>query len=326
MSNQTQSITDLYSGTGRYVMGDMSKKGEKDMDGKPIAPEDQEYFFGVAVPKTDQNIGNLWSTLNGLAQQHYGQHHGIMQQIQQGMNAPSFSWKVEDGDVAKIDSATGQSKKIPEYIAGHWILKFKTKYEFGACDMDQATRVLTEIDRAQIKRGDYIDVKFTAMPNGRLDHNAGIILYPNSVMRVGVGDAISGAVSASTAFADRAASAAPMGAPVGSLPQAGVAHGAPAAGVIPAGQTQPMQPTQPAAMPQAAPAAMGNPPTAGMMPAATGQPATAPGGTMPQPTPGGMPAASPAAATTSPTDPAAAGVQPHPGILAGPQTGGIPQG
>lgn len=299
------SLTELYTGGGRFVQGDLMRKGDKGYNNAPIAPEDQEYYLGVAVPKTDPNIGNLIDQLYQMASTHYAQYPVISQQIALGLNG-KFSWKIEDGDVAKADPQTGQLKEIPEYLKGCWLLKFHTKYEFSACDM--INNVLHPIDRSQIKRGDFVEIKFTAQPNGRVDHNAGLKLYPQAIMRIGIGDAISGAIAATDAFAGRVGVTQAMGAPVGSQP-GGVMQG----GMAPQQQQPPMQqqPMQGGMVPQQQP--MGN----GMNPAPT------------QNVPGGMPAGAPAGApgqqTVSPSDPAAMGVVPHTGILQGPQGGMAPQ-
>ena len=36
-----------FSPAGRLVMGSLTEKQDKDLDGNPIAPEDQEFFFGL---------------------------------------------------------------------------------------------------------------------------------------------------------------------------------------------------------------------------------------------------------------------------------------
>jgi hypothetical protein len=285
----TETLSNLYTPGGRFVTGDLVRKGDKDYDGRPIPPEEQEYFFGVAVPKTDPGVNDLLGQLFQLASAHYGSNAAISAQIQQGLTAPGFSWKVQDGDAPVPDNRTGQMKETPEYYKGCYIFKFKTKYEFGACDEQNI-----EMGRDQIKRGDYVDVMFSATPNGRVDGNAGIILYPNAIRRLGYGEAIISGVAASDAFANRAA-VAPPGAT--SMPQA-------------SGQMPSAPQAAPAGMPTANPM---NAPTATMPTPQSGQPA--PAG---MPTVGAAPQASP---TASPSD---AGVAPHNGILAGPPSGGMP--
>lgn len=308
---QVANLSNLYTGRSRFVSGDLVVKQDKDYENKPIPPEEQEYYFAVAVPKTSPTIGELLAQLHGLASQAYAQAPQFLAQVNLGLAATGFSWKIEDGDIAKIDPSTGAAKKIPEYIQGCYIIKFKTKYEFGACDA-----LFNNIDRSVIKRGDYVDVMFTAAPNGRFDGNAGIILYPNAIAFLDEGDAISGTVNAAEAFKGR------------TMESSGQAH--------PSAQ-QTYQQTQGGGMPAATMGAQGqqqfDPNTgqpiagnAGGMPVAGGQQQMGAGGVaqtgMGQaPQTGGMPAASSGMATTSHGDPAAMGVQPHTNILQGPQGG-----
>lgn len=347
MSQTVGNLTNLFTPGGRFVSGDLDRKQDKDYENKPIPPEEQEYYFAVAVPKNQPGVDELLGQLHGLAAQAYGQAPQLLAQVNMGLKATGFSWKIEDGDVVKIDQSTGQPKKIPEYIAGCYIFKFRTKYEFGACDLNG-----TNINRADIKRGDYVDVMFTAAPNGRYDGNAGIILYPNAIRRLGYGEAISGAVDASTAFSGHAANVPPgaTAAPTagGATPpaQGQMGNGMPAAtqqghqyaqgagaamgqntmaSAPPVGGQQPMMQGN---APQGDPMMQGNP-AGGGMPPAGGQPAMDAGGAaqtgMGQPPQtGGMPPASSGMATTSHGDPAAMGVQPYNQILHGPQGGGMP--
>lgn len=286
-------LTNQFTPRGRFVSGDLHTKQVTDYENKPVPPEDQEYYFAVAVPKTSPQVAESLGALHGYASQSYQANPSVMQQIGMGLNATGFSWKVEDGDTPKKDRKTGQLKEIPEYIKGCYIFKFATKYEFGACD---ATG--NEIDPSRIKRGDYVDVMYTVTPNGRVDGNAGLKLYPNAVRFLDLGEAISARVDAATAFAGRSAES------------SGQAHPA-------AGQTfQTGQANAAMGMPQP----MGNP--LGGSPAPTGIPSAgqpAPAGGMTGAM-GGMPAAQPGQATASPSD---VGVQPHSTILRGPG-GGMP--
>ena len=330
--SQVANLTNLFTPGARFVSGDLEKKQDKDYENKPIPPEEQEYYFAVAVGKDQPGVGELLSQLHGLATQAYQQAPQLLAQVNMGLAATGFSWKIEDGDIAKIDTTTGQPKKIPEYIQGCYVFKFRTKYEFGACDVNG-----NNINRADIKRGDYVDVMFTASPNGRYDANAGIILYPNAVRRLGFGEAIAGAVDASQAFSGHQANI-----PVGAT-AAPTANGAmpPAQGQMgnagmPAATGQGHQSAPPAGAQQPMPQAgvdpmqqQGNPQYGGGMPQGGGQPAMGVGGAaqtgmVQQPQTGGMPPAQQGMGTSSHGDPAAMGVQPHNNILHGPQGGGMP--
>lgn len=292
--SQIENVSNLYTPGGRFVSGDLDKKQDKDYEGKPVPPEEQEYYFALAIPKNQPGMQEMLATLFGIAQSAYGQHPMVSQEIAAGLNARNFSWKVDDGDIPRTDQKTGQVKEIPDYIKGCWIVKFMTKYDIGACNENGI-----DIPRTEVKRGDYIDVMYTAGPNGRFDGNAGIKLYPNAVRRIRVGDPISGAVAASQAFAGRAAQV-PAGAPE-----------------TPVGQQQQTQGGMPQQQQTQGGMPMGN---------SAGNPATTQTQMSdPNAQGGGMPVGQPGGGTVSHSDPAA-GVQPHQEILHGPGGGnGVPQ-
>ena len=284
-------LDNLFIPGGRLVMGSLTEKAATDQDGKPIPPEKQGYFFGVAVPKSAPGLNDLIGKLWQLAATDYAGAPLVMAQIQQGLAAKDFSWKIQDGDVPTYDKQSGAARPIPDYLKGCFIFKFKTQFEISACD---AAGV--DIARKDIKKGDYVDVMFSTQINGKFDDTAGIYLNPNAIRRLGFGQPIASGVVASQAFKGQAA-ALPPGATVmptaaGALPGAGMPAGMPGAG-MPAGY-----------------------PLAGMM-----------GGSAPAPTaPGfvaasqGMPGVLPP--TASPSSPAA---PPYPAILTPPPPAGPPR-
>lgn len=228
----------LYSGPGRLVMGSLTTKGDKDHTGQPIPVADQRYFFGVAVRKDDPHFGALWQKLYTMAATDYGHAPMVMQQIQMGLNARDFSWKIDDGDVPKVDTKTGQLRPIPEYAKGCFILKFSSSFETNCCDEQNR-----DITRESIKRGDYVDVVFSSQINGKMDTQAGIYFNPTAVRRIAFGEAIATGVSAQQAFGGMP----PAVAPPGSSPVP-VASGMPAVH-SPAPAPQPQQ-YAPAPQPQ----------------------------------------------------------------------------
>lgn len=253
----------LYTPGSRLVMGSLTERVTKDAKGQPIPPEKQPIFFGIATPKSDPASGELVNTLYNMAVGHYNQMPLVMNQINMGLAAPDFAWKIDDGDVAKADPRTGRLRDIPDYMRGCYIFKFSTLFDFGACNFDGV-----DINRADIKRGDFVDVKFNSSPNGNVDDTAGIYLNPIAIRLLGYGDAIAGGITASNAFADRGA-ARPVGA--SEMPTSG--------GATPPAQQQQQMQQQPAQQPaqqqqqqmQQQPAQQG-----GGMPQGNGQPAPAP--------------------------------------------------
>jgi hypothetical protein len=277
-------------------MGSLTEKETKDFDGKPIPAEKQAYFFGVAIPKNAPGLNELIGQLWQMAATDYAQVPLVMNQINQGLAARDFAWKISDGDVQTFDQKTGQPRTIPDYLKGTMILKFRTQFEIGAWDAINGV----EIPRSNIKVGDYIDVAFNATTNGKMDLTAGIYLNPVALRLLGYGPSISHTVSAASAFAGRDV-VVPQGA--STMPQGGMPQGyaAPQGG-----------------MPQG----NGMPPAQGGMPQGNGTP-PAQGG-MPQgyaASQGGMPGPAGAYPTTASLAPQAS---PHTAILAGPQGGGMP--
>lgn len=237
----TTKLENLLTPGGRLIAGSLTKKGDKDSKGIPIPVDKQAYWFAVAVPKsapgTTELIGQLWQ----LAATDFAQYPLVMQQVNMGLGATAFSWKIDDGDVPQIDQKTGQYRPLSEHRAGCYIFGFRTMFEFGACD-DKGV----DIDRGQIKVGDYVDVMFNSTSNGNIDHTAGIYLNVVALRRLGFGDSIGQDVKASSAFAGKAA-VVPAGATV--MPQAGSPMPGMGGGMPAAGMPAPPAPPVPSAPP-----------------------------------------------------------------------------
>jgi hypothetical protein len=230
-------LDNLFTPGGRFVMGSLTEKEDKDFDGKLVPEDKQAYFFGVAVPKTDPSVGALIGQLYQLAVADYQSAPLVMAQIQQGLAARDFAWKIQDGDAPQYDSKTGAVRETPNYIKGCFIFKFRTQFEITACDFNGV-----DIARSNIKRGDYIAVMFNAATNGKVDATAGLYLNPAAIQLLGYGEAIQGGVKASAAFAGRQI-AAPVGAT--QMPTTG------GAAVMPGNSAPAQTQTAPAGMPGA---------------------------------------------------------------------------
>ncbi len=191
-------LENLITPGGRLIMGSLTTKGAKDHENKPIPPEKQRYFFGLAVPKTTPGVMELINQLWVMAATDYAQVPLVMAQINQGLAAKDFSFKIDDGDAPSYDKRTGQLKAPNENAKGCFIFKFSTNFEVNCCDA-----LGVDISRNDVKIGDYAAVVFSSMINGKNDDTAGIYLNPNAVCRLGFGDAISGGAPASQMFAGR---------------------------------------------------------------------------------------------------------------------------
>jgi hypothetical protein len=204
---------DLISSAGRIVAGNVAKANPLDMNGKPRAKP--QYFFALAIAKTDPAVGPLMQQMYQFASQQYSQFPDVTRRIQLGL-APGtqFAWKIDDGDSAKLKERPGH--------AGCWIFKFSTTIAPKAVDRNNQM-----IDPVHIKTGYYADVAFSVSANGKTDHTAGLYVNPNFVRLLGYGEEIVAGPTAEQRFgaapAPQMGSAAPLapgGAP-GGFPGAG---------------------------------------------------------------------------------------------------------
>lgn len=210
---------------GRVVQGSLFELQTKDQQGRER--EKPNIFFAVAVPKTDPEVAAVLSIINQTAYTYYQNIPHIKEQLLQGLNAPNFAWKVDDGDSTKNAGREG--------FAGCWIFRFSTSI-FPVRTADSQNN---PIDPSMIKRGYYVDVGGNCAANELTDKNAGVYLNPNAVRLLGYGKEISEGPTAAQVFAGRAA-VLPAGA--SALP---VATGTP--GGAPAPMTQPAAPGTPPA-------------------------------------------------------------------------------
>ena len=220
-----------------------------------------------------------------------------MAQINMGLAATAFSWKIADGDEMRANSKTGEQELRWKHGQGCWIVKFSTTLPIASAKYQGG--VPTYCDPSEIKRGYYVTVPFSTSANGNMDHTAGVYLNPQTVCLVGFGPEIVGGPSLEQ--------------------QLGAGPGE----YIPAGMTQtPQLPSGAAPTPAPAPSGMPAPqPQPSGMPSPAQAPDTVGNGSgMPTQQPSGMP--TPAASGT-PTATGSAGEPPaYGGYMAPPATGG----
>lgn len=208
MAKSTTAVA-FYLPPGRIVMGDPHTIQENDQQGRKR--EHPTIFFGVAVPKTTPGVTEVIGLINQTARNYYANMPAIMEQINQGLGAPNFAWKVEDGDSQKNAGREG--------FAGSWVFRFSTSlFPLKCGDANDAP-----IDPKGIKCGDYVDVVGSVDANKLTDKNAGVYLNPNGVRLLGYGKEILSGPTVGQLFAGKAASL-PAGAsaiPVASTPAPG---------------------------------------------------------------------------------------------------------
>ncbi len=273
-------MTSIVTGVGRIVWGhplkavqrrDVNTKQPLFKDGQPV----MVHQFGVAFPKAE--FGPIWAVMDTEAKTGYPQ--GI---------PPRFSWKYVDGD--GIDSS-GKPYNAREGYAGCYVIAISSQSGFPPNVVAFENNAYRQLTDQEIKTGDYVvcglDFKVN-VPTDRT-HTPGLYVNPNSILRVGYGQAIVNAPDPTQVFgAAPQQYALPPGA--SAMPQApatGFAAGMPAQQPYAAPAAQPGYPQQ--AMPGQMPAGM-----PGQMPAGMpGYPQQAMPGQMPAGMPGQMPAGMP---------------------------------
>lgn len=234
-------VINITTPVGRLVFGSLYRANNKDYEGNPLVVKTgpnagqprSEYSFGVAIPKGTEQHWNqtTWGAqIWNLAVRAWpaGQ-----------TGAPTFSWKITDGDSA-VPNRKGNKPCDREGYKGHWVLGFSSDFApklFNA----NGTEVLTAPDA--IKLGYYVQVNGSVRSNESVG-NPGMYLNHNMVALSGFGpEIVVGVDPTSVGFGQSplppGASATPIGGLVSSpasttpaLPPAGAAPPAPVA-VVP---------------------------------------------------------------------------------------------
>jgi len=167
---------------GRLISGDPWNKQTTDMDNRPIPEDKQPFWFAVAIEKNAPGMNEMLGLMFKAAQAGYGQAGHIMAQINMGLAATAFSWKIADGDEMRPNPTTGQQELRWKHGAGCWIVKFSTTIQIKAAKYHGDKGVYC--DPSEIKRGFYVVVAYSTSANGNMDKTAGIYLNPETVILV----------------------------------------------------------------------------------------------------------------------------------------------
>lgn len=139
---------------GRVVTGHpMTGNGVTDKHGQPVMDPETgrqklEYYFGFAIPKGSETD---WK------QTQWGQV--VQQAAVDGWkngeyNAPTFSWKIDDGD-SQIPNKKGKKPAEREGWPGHWVLHLKTLFPVACFHVGKYDPLQQIQDKNEIKCGDY---------------------------------------------------------------------------------------------------------------------------------------------------------------------------
>ena len=278
------------SPVGRLISGDPWTKQTTDANNREIPPEKQSFWFAVAIEKSAPGMNEMLGLMFKAAQAGYGQAPQIMAQINMGLAATAFSWKIVDGDEMRANPTTGAQEPRWKHGKGCWVVKFSTTLPIASAKYQNG--VPTYCDPSEIKRGYFVTVPFSTSANGNMDHTAGVYLNPQTVCLVGFGPEIVGGPSLEQQLG--AGPGAYMPAGMSQTPQL-PSGAAPAPAPAPSGMPAPQPQTSGMPSPAQAPATVGNgsgmpTPQTSMPSGATTSP-TSYGGYMAPATGGGMPGA-----------------------------------
>lgn len=241
---------------GRIVEGNVYKSSTLGMNGQIKAKP--EFYFAVAIAKTDPRIPEIWEAYKRTAQDYYRSHPNVMAAIAKEDFRPyqGFAWKISNGDDTDRVGKPGQ--------AGCWIFKFKTTWDIKVVDANNVP-----INATLLRTGFWCDVLANLDGNKRTDHQAGLFANPVFVRWLfpGYGDEIIPGPDP-----EKAMGAAPSHLPPGAARSTG-GHPAGNAGSMGGGMGGAHQ--QPAAAHQAH---VGPPSGGGQAPASPAPAASGPGG------------------------------------------------
>lgn len=259
MSNTNTRIDVLFP-TGRVVQGSLYKAQDKDGDGKPLVVKSGpnigkptiKYFFAVAIKKgaevhwaSTEWGAKIWALGHSLWPAGQGQ-------------APTFAWKVEDGD-SGIPNKKGKKNNDREGFPGNWVVNFSSGFAPRIYNSNGTQPI---VDPDYVKPGHFVQVLGTVDSN-RSDMNPGMYINHSLIAFQGYGPEIhQGPDAAAVGFGGGAAPTGMQATPVGGMTPPPPA-GPPAAPAAPGAAPPPYIPP---AAPAAAPAAPAAPPAVPVVP------------------------------------------------------------
>ena len=238
---------------GRLVMGSLYRPQDKDADGKPLVVKNGpnagqptvRYFFAVAIPK---NPGEQHWASTEWGQKIWAAGHAGFPQGQ--ANAPTFAWKVVDGD-SQVPNSKGKKPCEREGYPGHWVISFSSGFPPKIYNRD-GTAAIVEPDA--VKLGYFVQV------NGDVDANGntmkpGVYINHNMVALSAYGpEIVVGPDVASAGFG-----AAPLPAGASATPLGGFTPSAPVAPAYAPPAMPPAAPPPVTGVPTMSPSSAPNP-------------------------------------------------------------------
>jgi len=179
--------TDILTPVGRMVYSNLYTAQVNKSD-DPSKPDRESWGCGIAIPKgTEQH----WSQTEWGAKIWNAGHAGYAAQA----DAPTFSWKVIDGD-SQIPNKAGNVPREQEGYAGHWIVNFSQGNPPRIVNKD-GSQLISERDA--VKPGYFIQVFGSVSDNksasGQPAKSPGVYLNLSIVSMQAYGPEIQGRAS-----------------------------------------------------------------------------------------------------------------------------------
>lgn len=220
----------------RVVTDTATKQPKLNADGSKVI----SFSFGVAFPK---NGTTHWAQIPEWGAKIWAEGHQAWPNGQ--ANAPTFAWKVIDGD-SQVPNKNNRKPAENEGWPGHWVVWFSGTYAPKTCNANGTVVYADKEER--IKPGHFVQV-FGSVKGNNPSPSPGVYLNFSMVAHAAFGPEIQLANTVDAAAVGFGAAPLPAGASVAPLgqmsaPQAAANVGAPAApGAVPG--VPPVQPVAP---------------------------------------------------------------------------------
>jgi hypothetical protein len=183
---------------GRFIRGSMTSKTTTGHNNQPLAENKHHFWVAVAVEKTAPGVADIVNGIVSHVWQSYSAvagSQGVLQQIGYLLAAPSFAWKLDDGDT---DAKWSQR----EGARGCYIFQMSTTQNLNVFDAGNI-----QADPKIFQLGDYVDAVISVTINGEVGGTAGLYMNPVGIRWLAEGPRINVGRDATSLFG------APAGAP-----------------------------------------------------------------------------------------------------------------
>ena len=183
---------------GRIVMGSVSEPNRKDAEGKPLIIKNgvnagkprEDYFIGLAIPKSNADYQALYQTIMGVAATEFPNLFNGGECIN-----PNFAFKITDGD-STVPNSKGVKPCDRTGFPGHWVLSFNNGFE-PECYRKGGTAKITDL--SEIKRGYWVRI-YGHVKGNESTQQPGIFLNHRYIELLGYDEEITSGASGEQIF------------------------------------------------------------------------------------------------------------------------------